>query len=168
MGQPQLIGTCADEPATLALGEALAAGLAHAASDRALIVYLQGSLGAGKTTLARGMLRALGVRGPVRSPTFTLVELYPCAALEVLHIDLYRIDDPADIHALGLRDFDRAGVVWLIEWPENGEGYLPAADLVIHLESGAGDSRRVSIEAIGVDGKTLLEGDAMSAWCQAS
>ena len=168
MGKPELIGTCVDEAATLALGEALAAGLTQAAGNGALIVYLQGSLGAGKTTLARGLLRALGVRGPVRSPTFTLVELYPCAELEVLHIDLYRIDDAADIHGLGLRDFDRAGVVWLIEWPENGRGYLPPADLVVRLEAGIAESRRVSIEAPGAGAKTLLESDAMSAWCQAS
>lgn len=168
MGQPELIRTGATEPAILALGAALASGLAPAASQRAFVVYLCGSLGAGKTTLARGVLRALGVRGPVRSPTFTLVELYPCAGLEVLHIDLYRLDEPADVDGLGLRDFDRAGVVWLIEWPEKGRGYLPAADLIVRLDDAAAQRREVSIEAPGAGARTLLKSDAMAAWCQAS
>ena len=105
---------------------------ARPAEDNALIVlYLTGELGAGKTTFARGFLRALGVSGPVRSPTYTLMELYPAGALTLLHVDLYRLRDPAELEALGLREWARAGHVWLIEWPEKGGGHLPPADLTL-------------------------------------
>jgi tRNA threonylcarbamoyladenosine biosynthesis protein TsaE len=107
------------------------------AGDNTLcVVYLTGDLGAGKTTLARGLLRSLGVTGAVRSPTYTLVEIYEMGALTVLHLDLYRLSDPSELDNLGLREWARGGHLWLIEWPERGADRLPAADLIITLRAG--------------------------------
>src|SRR5256885_13873388 len=98
--------------------------------DAALaVLYLTGELGAGKTTFARGFLRALGVVGAVPSPTYTLLELYPAGALTVVHVDLYRVRDAAELESLGLREWARSGHVWLIEWPERGGRRLPPAGL---------------------------------------
>src|SRR2546430_9089184 len=98
--------------------------------DTALaVLYLTGELGAGKTTFARGFLRALGVAEAVPSPTYTLLELYPVGALTVVHVDLYRMRDAAELESLGLREWARTGHVWLIEWPERGGTRLPPARL---------------------------------------
>lgn len=121
-----------DETATAALGAALARA-APADFPRALCLHLQGDLGAGKTTLARGFLRALGVTGTVRSPTYGLLEPYLVPGRSVLHLDLYRLGDPAEVAALGLRDHDEPGALWLVEWPERGGAASPAADLVVTL-----------------------------------
>ena len=100
---------------------------------QSLQVQLHGDLGAGKTTLARGFLRALGYTDVVRSPTYTLVETYTFGALTVVHADLYRLQDPVEIETLGLRDLSTAGHVWLVEWPQRADQWLPAADLHIAL-----------------------------------
>jgi tRNA threonylcarbamoyladenosine biosynthesis protein TsaE len=118
---------------TEAFGARLAAAK-PASSDAAVIVYLTGDLGAGKTTLARGFLRACGITGAVRSPTYTLVETYDAGALTLVHLDLYRLREPSELEPLGLRDLARAGYLWLIEWPERGAGRLPPADLTISLQ----------------------------------
>jgi tRNA threonylcarbamoyladenosine biosynthesis protein TsaE len=129
----------ADEAATIALG----GELARTAPDGA-VVYLHGDLGAGKSTLARAWLRALGVSGPVRSPTYTLVERYPLpAGAEALHLDLYRIGAPGELEFLGLDEAQPA--LWLVEWPERGTGGLPGADLHVRLEMD-GPGRRASLE----------------------
>jgi tRNA threonylcarbamoyladenosine biosynthesis protein TsaE len=99
----------------------------------ALQLQLHGDLGAGKTTLARGFLRALGYAGVVRSPTYTLVESYELGPLTVVHADLYRLQDPDEMEALGLRDLAVDGHIWLIEWPQRGGDWLPPADLDITL-----------------------------------
>jgi tRNA threonylcarbamoyladenosine biosynthesis protein TsaE len=112
------------------------AGTRPAEGNPLCVVYLTGDLGAGKTTLARGLLRSLGVAGSVRSPTYTLVEIYEIGALTALHLDLYRLRDPAELDNLGLREWARGGHLWLVEWPERGAGRLPGADLVIKLISG--------------------------------
>ena len=98
-----------------------------------LQIQLRGDLGAGKTTLARGFLRALGFTGVVRSPTYTLVESYALGAVTVVHTDLYRLQDPDELEALGLRELAVADHVWLIEWPERAGSWLPAADINIAL-----------------------------------
>jgi tRNA threonylcarbamoyladenosine biosynthesis protein TsaE len=98
-----------------------------------LQIHLHGDLGAGKTTLARGFLQALGYSGVVRSPTYTLVESYALGAVTVVHTDLYRLQRPEELEALGLRDLAVADHVWLIEWPERAGSWLPAADIDITL-----------------------------------
>lgn len=121
--------------------EAFGARLANArpeGHDLFGVVYLTGDLGAGKTTLARGFLRALGVTGAVRSPTYTLVEVYETAGLTAVHLDLYRLSDPAELEHLGLREWARKGHLWLIEWPERGSGRLPGPDLAVVLSAGDG------------------------------
>jgi tRNA threonylcarbamoyladenosine biosynthesis protein TsaE len=130
---------------TESFGARLAAARPTSA-DGALIVYLTGDLGAGKTTLARGFLRASGVTGTVRSPTYTLVESYEVAGLTIVHLDLYRLRDATELEPLGLRDLARPGYLWLIEWPERGSGGLPPPDLVISLQV-AENMHRVSASA---------------------
>jgi tRNA threonylcarbamoyladenosine biosynthesis protein TsaE len=133
------------------------------AGDNTLcVVYLAGDLGAGKTTLTRGLLRSLGVTGAVRSPTYTLVEIYELGALTALHLDLYRLSDPAELDNLGLREWARGGHLWLIEWPERGADRLPGADLVIALS--AGDAGHEIEVTAGTDlGRTWLERLASTA-----
>lgn len=117
-----------DAGATEALGHALADSLPLLA-----VIYLEGDLGVGKTTLARALLRQLGVVGPVRSPTYTLIERYSTPRGEVAHIDLYRIADPEELLYLGLDDLAASVRLWLVEWPERGRGALPSADLRVQL-----------------------------------
>lgn len=124
--------------------DALGASLAHTRPARG-VVYLHGDLGAGKSTLARAMLRALGVHGAIRSPTYTLVERHALrGGEEAWHLDLYRIAGAGELDYLGIDD---AGpTLWLIEWAERGQGALPPADLVLYLTmDGAG--REAGIEA---------------------
>ncbi len=118
-----------DEDATLAFG----AHLARAVTPGCRI-WLRGDLGAGKTTLVRGFLQALGHTGPVRSPTYTLVETYtPEGAAPVHHFDLYRLTDPEELEYLGARELLGGGETALVEWPERGGDYLPAPDVEIFL-----------------------------------
>lgn len=106
-----------------------------------LVLYLEGPLGAGKTTLTRGLLRALGVQGSIRSPTYTLLEPYEIQSRSLLHMDLYRLNDPRELEQLGLRDYSPSQCWWLVEWPERGAGLLPPPDLRIVL-SHEPDGRR--------------------------
>ncbi|AGA34419.1 ATPase YjeE, predicted to have essential role in cell wall biosynthesis [Thioalkalivibrio nitratireducens DSM 14787] len=102
-------------------------------------IHLRGDLGAGKTTLVRGLLRALGHRGAVRSPTYTLLEPYEFAGLTVLHFDLYRVGDPEELEYLGVREQSDGRTLWLVEWPDHGAGWLPPPELVATLvQEGAG------------------------------
>jgi tRNA threonylcarbamoyladenosine biosynthesis protein TsaE len=129
---------------TRALGQALGKALG-AQAPRTFMLWLRGDLGAGKTELARGVLTGLGHRGRVPSPTYTFVEPYALAGTTVLHTDLYRLRDPAELDDLGFADALAAGAIALVEWPEQGAGRLPAADLDIRLEvSGAGRLARLT------------------------
>ena len=123
---------------------ALARGLAATRPPRA-VVWLQGGLGAGKSTLARAFLRGLGVSGAIRSPTYTLVERYPIPEGEAAHLDLYRLADAAELDFLGLDALEAEATLWLVEWPERGRGGLPAPDLRIGLEVD-GDGRVATLE----------------------
>lgn len=118
--------TLADTEATEALGRRLAATRPAQA-----VVFLHGELGAGKSTLARALLRGLGVQGAIRSPTYTLIERYPLADGEAWHLDLYRIGDTGELDFLGLDE--AAASLWLVEWPERGRAGLPAPDLELDL-----------------------------------
>lgn len=118
----------ADEAATLALGAALAPGLSPG------LIALHGDLGAGKTTLVRGILRGLGWQGRVKSPTYTLMERYPSAQLTISHWDLYRLGAPEELDALGFREFERQEELMLIEWPERGGAWLRDCDLEIAID----------------------------------
>jgi tRNA threonylcarbamoyladenosine biosynthesis protein TsaE len=113
---------------TEALGASLL-GTPASAGSGCLIVTLSGDLGAGKSTFARGALRALGARGAIKSPSYTLLESYDLPLAHVIHLDLYRLHDPGELENLGLADYYRPGYLWLVEWPERGAGRLPPADL---------------------------------------
>jgi tRNA threonylcarbamoyladenosine biosynthesis protein TsaE len=110
------------------------------------VMYLQGELGAGKTTCVRSLLRTLGVVGLVRSPTYTLVETYELATLTCVHVDLYRLQSLSEVEELGLRDLMGSRYLLLVEWPERGGHLLPAADLDLTLRY-AGDGRQASLVA---------------------
>ncbi len=148
-----------DEAATLALGARLAERLI-AASDQGFILYLQGNLGAGKTTLVRGLLRALGHTGPVKSPTYTLVEAYAPRGRAIYHFDLYRLGDPEELEYLGVREYFATDAVCLVEWPEQGKGGLPAADVMLSLQSEA-QGRQVALVAVSARGEAGLARLAM-------
>ncbi|WP_191603106.1 tRNA (adenosine(37)-N6)-threonylcarbamoyltransferase complex ATPase subunit type 1 TsaE [Marinomonas algicola] len=123
-------------------------------------VHFDGDLGMGKTTLVRGVLKGGGYNGPVKSPTYTLVEPYDVGDFQVFHFDLYRLLDPEELEYMGIRDYFEEKSLCLIEWPDKGKGILPEADLVIRL-SLEGDGRRVSLEPLsvaGVEAVTLLQG----------
>lgn len=123
--------------------------------DPGCIVYLRGPLGTGKTTLVRGLLRALGHEGTVRSPTFTLVEPYEAGGRRLLHLDLYRLADPEELEYLGLRDFLDGEAIILVEWPERGRGMLPPADLEAALDY-AGDGRACTLSTATERGRRIM------------
>lgn len=131
MSQVIRIPLANDEAATVALGAKLAKYVPLGS-----VVFLHGQLGAGKTTLVRGCLRAFGFEGAVKSPTYTLVEPYILGQKEIYHFDLYRLSDPEELEFMGVRDYFHANALCFIEWPERGEGILPAADIEITIEVG--------------------------------
>ncbi|SBS30149.1 tRNA threonylcarbamoyladenosine biosynthesis protein TsaE [Marinomonas spartinae] len=140
------------EEAMVALGQSLAASFKKGA-----VVYLEGDLGMGKTTLVRGLLQGLGYVGPVKSPTYTLVEPYEVAGLEVFHFDLYRLGDPEELEYMGIRDYFATDSLSLIEWAELGVGVLPKADIVVRLGL-IRQGRSVEIKANSAHGEALLVG----------
>jgi len=120
-----------NEAATLAVGREL--GMFFSTYSNSLCVYLKGNLGAGKTTLTRGILAAFGHESAVKSPTYTLVETYHFDHRTVHHFDLYRLKDPEELEFMGIRDYFSPHMICLVEWPENGGDYLPKPDLTIEL-----------------------------------
>lgn len=139
-----------DPEATAEWGQRLASVL-----PEGLVVTLDGDLGAGKTALVRGVLHALGHTGPVRSPTYTLIEPYRVAGRRLFHLDLYRLADPEELEMVGFRDlFDEPAVV-LVEWPERGTGVLPLPDLALSLVR-EGEGRRLTVTAPTDSGRVLV------------
>jgi tRNA threonylcarbamoyladenosine biosynthesis protein TsaE len=142
----------AHESDTTAFGAKLAPLL-----NGGMVVYLRGELGAGKTTLVRGLLRGLGVTGRVKSPTYTLVEPYVISQLYLYHFDFYRFSRPEEWAEAGFREYFNGDAVCLIEWPEKVGGQLPAADLEIAIEVD-GDARHITLIADTEAGQTCLAG----------
>jgi tRNA threonylcarbamoyladenosine biosynthesis protein TsaE len=140
-----------DEAATLSLAQRLAPYVAGGQT-----LFLHGNLGAGKTTFSRGLVNALGHSGTVKSPTYTLVEPYQLSGITVYHFDLYRLRDAEELEFMGIRDYFRQDTLCLIEWPERGLGYLPVADLDIHLVFQS-EHRRVTLSANTPVGATIIK-----------
>ncbi|GGA89943.1 tRNA (adenosine(37)-N6)-threonylcarbamoyltransferase complex ATPase subunit type 1 TsaE [Neiella marina] len=151
----ELLYPLADEAATEALGMALAV---H--QQLPAVVFLHGDLGAGKTTLSRGVMRGFGHQGAVKSPTYTLVEPYQFDHHQVYHFDLYRLADPEELEFMGIREYFDDHSLCLIEWPECGQGILPAPDLEITLTY-EGQGRVAHLVAHSESAKRALE--ALSA-----
>lgn len=147
---PALSLHLADEAATLALGAQLASGVRPGMS-----IHLCGELGAGKTTLARGLIRALGHEGKVKSPTYSLVELYTVSRLHLYHFDFYRFDGPKAWRDSGFREHFNADSVCLVEWPEKAGAALPQPDLRVTLAP-ASSGRDVTLEAFTEAGSQCL------------
>jgi len=140
----------ADEPATVAFG----AKLAEVTKGHG-VIFLEGDLGAGKTTLSRGLIRGLGHEGPVKSPTFTVVEPYEIGDIRAFHFDLYRLVDPEELEFMGIRDYFEGDALCLFEWPDKGAGVLPKPDLTITISPQAG-GRSLNLSPQGARGE---------AWC---
>ncbi|QJD70302.1 tRNA (adenosine(37)-N6)-threonylcarbamoyltransferase complex ATPase subunit type 1 TsaE [Marinobacterium sp. LSUCC0821] len=145
-----LVWNLADEEATLragkALGEVVLAG----------VIFLEGNLGMGKTTLTRGLIQGLGHRGAVKSPTYTLVEPYLLDGRQIYHFDLYRLSEPEELEYMGIRDYFDQEALCLVEWAERGEGMLPTPDLEIKLEP-LEQGRKLSLFAMTAKGRDLLQ-----------
>jgi tRNA threonylcarbamoyladenosine biosynthesis protein TsaE len=130
-----------------------------AITDKAQCVHLEGELGAGKTTLVAGVLAAFGVKGPVRSPTYTLVEPYELQGRVLYHMDLYRLTHPDEIEPLGVAELLVPGAILMIEWPQRALGRLPPADLsiAIQYQDAPSEGRRVRLTASSVAAEPLQQ-----------
>jgi tRNA threonylcarbamoyladenosine biosynthesis protein TsaE len=165
MGESKLIGELDAEPEFAALAGAFARAL-HEARAWPLLVGLRGDLGSGKTTWARAMLRGLGYRGRVPSPTYTLLEQYACDGVSVVHLDLYRLRGDEELENLGLRDWLAKSDCWLlVEWPERAPRLAERCDLTLDFAVTAASGRRVAAGArsrLGVEASKLLREAAVN------
>ncbi len=144
-----------DETATIAIGTGLAKVLQGDIEQQALVTYLNGDLGAGKTTLTRGFVRGMGHQGNVKSPTYTLVEPYELAKWRIFHFDLYRLSEPEELEYMGIRDYFNDDCCCFIEWPEKGAGLLAKADLIINIAY-QGEQRVINLHAESTYGEKVL------------
>jgi len=151
-GQTQLILKLVSEETMIQFGASIAAAItavlaqqrATEMPDQALLIALQGDLGVGKTTLSRGILTGLGHIGPVKSPTYTLVEPYELSLGTVCHFDFYRLIDAEELEYMGFQDYLVGSRLCLIEWPERGAGFMPEADILIEIIQ-QGDGRLLTL-----------------------
>ncbi len=134
-----------------------AQGLAAVLPSGFFYIALRGDLGAGKTHTVRALLRALGEQGPVRSPTYTLLEDYVLPVRRLVHMDLYRLGDPEELEYLGLRDLLGESLTLVVEWPQRGEGVLPPADLLIELRIEPEGGRTATVTARSAAATALLK-----------
>lgn len=142
--------TCATEQDLLQLAAKLAHVMQHGA-----VIFLRGPLGAGKTTFSRGFLTALGHKGKVKSPTYTLLEQYQLPGMVVNHFDLYRLDNEEELEQIGIRDYFQPCAVSLIEWPEKGAGKLPKPDIQCEIDF-FGDGRVITLAACSERANEML------------
>jgi len=145
-----------DEAATTAFAQQLAAALTRAHNGLNACITLEGDLGAGKTTLVRHLLRALGVKGRIKSPTYAVVEPYQVAAGAVWHFDFYRFSDPREWEDAGFRDIFASPGLKLCEWPQQAQGVMPSPDLSLHIEVTDDEQRRVTLRALTPAAEALL------------
>ncbi|NUZ10597.1 tRNA (adenosine(37)-N6)-threonylcarbamoyltransferase complex ATPase subunit type 1 TsaE [Pseudoalteromonas sp. McH1-7] len=141
----------ADEPATVAMGNKIAQIVRQGA-----VLFLHGDLGAGKTTLTRGIVQSLGHSGKVKSPTYTLVEPYELEDVSIYHFDLYRLGSPEELEYMGIRDYFANHAICVVEWPEKGEGFIPSPDIDITMQY-AGEGRQAILQAKSSRGEALLK-----------
>ncbi|MCV6605542.1 MAG: tRNA (adenosine(37)-N6)-threonylcarbamoyltransferase complex ATPase subunit type 1 TsaE [Porticoccaceae bacterium] len=147
-----MAGEIVGEEAMVSFGKCLGEQLKEGA-----VVFLEGDLGAGKTTLSRGVLAAFGHTGAVKSPTYTLVEPYQFGPLTLCHFDLYRLGDPEELEYMGIRDYFVDGHLCLVEWPMRGAGFLPEPDLRVRISVGkVASGRRVSVQAETAKGTQII------------
>ncbi len=149
------------EDDTRAFADALAKQVQSAGSDLNASIHLRGDLGAGKTTLVRYLLKALGVEGRIKSPTYAVVEPYTVSGpdaqrLNISHFDFYRFNDPDEWEEAGFREIFASPGLKLVEWPEKAGQHLPAADLILAIELTPADERSVSVQALTPAGARLL------------
>jgi len=145
----------ADETATINMGTALAKIVLNEV-EKGIVVYLNGDLGAGKTTLTRGFVQGMGHKGNVKSPTYTLVEPYELTKWQVYHFDLYRLSDPEELEYMGIRDYFADNCCCFIEWPEKGRGMLANADITIEMAY-SDEQRNITLSAKSDLGQQVLD-----------
>lgn len=145
-----------DEATTTAFAQQLAAALTRAHNGLNACITLEGDLGAGKTTFVRHLLRALGVQGRIKSPTYAVVEPYEVAAGSIWHFDFYRFSDPREWEDAGFRDIFASPGLKLCEWPQQAQGVMPTPDLSLHIEVTDDEQRRVTLRALTPSAEALL------------
>lgn len=145
----------ADQTDTIALGRILGDVIKNDVIKGGAVVYLDGCLGAGKTTLCRGILAAFGYSGAVKSPTYTLVEPYELDTATVYHFDLYRLGEPEELEYMGIRDYFNDSAICIVEWFERGEGILPKPDICVSLAPEKA-GRHATVDAITSKGQAII------------
>ena len=145
-----------DEGTMLRFGKKLAEVLVKQPKDNAIVLYFNGDLGAGKTTLTRGMVQGLGYQGNVKSPTYTLVEEYSIAGKMIYHFDLYRLADPEELEFMGIRDYFADNTICLIEWAEKGADLLSPPDLLVNIGY-AENARNIELVAQSTMGQQIIQ-----------